>query len=238
MPRRSLALLGALVWLGTSGALWVGCGNSSSNNLSTSRALLYFPIHAGDTWNYQDTHSDGSVHTAQQTVGAAQTSGFNSTYAVTQSEDGVQLTSLTTEPSEQYGGIRLLETDSLAPAQATNVFNPPLLLPDTLIPGVTDNQRTAVVGTGAGQAAASATLSTTLVDMESVTVPAGTFNNCAKVTTTQQVLDASGKPISYGHGSTRTTWLAPGVGVVKVTNDLGETLVLTSATVNGTKIGG
>ncbi|HLK60971.1 MAG TPA: hypothetical protein VKU00_30685 [Chthonomonadaceae bacterium] len=213
-----------------------GCGEG--NGLPVlGHVASYWPLHPGDTWNYTVTHA-GTTTTdaAQQVVGAMTILHAESVLPVQQSEDGTPTATLYMAVAP-LGGWQIVETDSFSPVAGTNFFRTPLQIPDSLRPGVPSTQQTPCQGTGAGANASTATLTITLQrDTQTVTVPAGTFTGCIQVITMQKVLDSAGNPISYGHGSTRTLYLAPQFGAVKVTDDTGETLELTSATVNGTSI--
>lgn len=80
----------------------------------------------------------------------------------------------------------------------------------------------------------------TVKGFESVTVPAGTFSNCAKVETRATVpVIASGNGARETKEATQTMWFAPGVGPVKLVVQIGSrtrTEELTSFTQLNTKI--
>ncbi|HZT41526.1 MAG TPA: hypothetical protein VFA07_05035 [Chthonomonadaceae bacterium] len=234
ISKRTVCLLAALGCLLIAYAF--GCGGGGSAILSSGRAAIYWPLHPGDTWNYRVTHANtNTIDSARQVVGAPTIIHGASALPVQQSEDGTATATLYMAPAP-LGGWQIWETDSFSPVAGKNFFQTPLNIPDRLQPGVSYTQQTVCQGTGAGANAASAILTITLQGYQTVTVPAGTFPGCLQVVTVQKVLDSAGNPIAYGHGSTRTLFLAPKVGAVKAIDDTGETLELTSATVNGTSI--
>jgi hypothetical protein len=107
-------------------------------------------------------------------------------------------------------------------------LNPPLPTQTGLVPGRVVQLITPATGTGGFATVSNVTSNVTFVGLESVTVPAGTFAGCARLRLETVFRDTAGNVILSRSG---TTYLAPGIGPIKVDIDGGNAYELTSAKV-------
>lgn len=176
----------------------------------------YFPSTLGTTWTYSGSNSFSGSYTRTDTVSQSGSSSFNvdtsvSTiaYSVTYSCTPAGLTA--SDPVTQYAGALLSSPSSQVTVNLTS--NSGLTLPANVKPGDTWQQ-------SADFEASSPNLNIngrfifnyTAVGMESVTVPAGTYD-ALRVDATIDIL-VSAFHVSAGTYTT-STWLAPDVGIVK-----------------------
>ncbi|MDA8403011.1 MAG: hypothetical protein M0Z56_02265 [Desulfobacteraceae bacterium] len=92
-------------------------------------------------------------------------------------------------------------------------LNPGLLIPNGLAPGKTVKQSVNVKLTGTGCPKASRCRYTiTYENNETVTVPMGTYKECAKIRITEQWMNAADDIVSKGD---KLIYLSPGIGLVK-----------------------
>jgi len=252
------AFVGAGVSAILIGLLWAaGCGSDAARSYFAGR---YWPLAAGDQWEYRVRYADGRTATSrlltEAPIGMAGATVFPQRKLV----NGADL--LRIYPlAETKDGIAIAGTDSSAPAAGTIRFSPPLLIPTTLLrllagieepdagvvsfrrlsrlayvpqhPEFPSDQTVAATGTGVGAATASARLEVRFVGRETVTVPAGTFPDCLQFTLSQTALDAAGQRVAFGQSPSRTWWLAEQVGLVKATDSGNDTAELLSARVGG-----
>lgn len=224
------AITGAGVATVFLGAIWAaGCSGDSVRSYFAGR---YWPLAAGDRWDFRIRHADGRTGTSVLLTEAASNIGGATVYPQRKLVNGADL--LRIYPlADTADGIAIAGTDTSAPAAGTIRFSPPLLIPTTLEPGDSSDQTVAASGTGVGAATASARLEVRFVGTETVTVPAGTFPDCLQFTLSQTALDAAGQRVSFGQAGSRTWWLAEGVGLVKATDADNGTAELVSARVGG-----
>ncbi len=116
----------------------------------------------------------------------------------------------------------------LVSASSTTSYSPQSnTLPSSLVAGFTENfSYTDVITTAFNTCTGTKTGSFTVVGTETVTVPAGTFNNAIRVLRTDAPFTASCSPAGSisGIGSTSTTWYVPGVGTVKSADATGAVM--------------
>lgn len=202
---------------------------ASTTSTITFDTATYWPIRTGDTYAYKVTDSAGGVSGETRTFGAQTT--FNGGAAIPWKRLNGSANYWATTAS---GIVNLGGTDPSA--NETWTYQPAISLPNTLALGQPVNQTYTETDTNpSGTTVWQATLTLTLAGYESVTVPAGTFANCAKV-----VMSGSATAGTQQRQESHTWWLAPGVGAVKeinVENGVTDsTLELTAATVNGTLV--
>ena len=200
--------------------------------------LEYYPIAPGSYWNYDFTFElEG------------QTTIFGSTKKVHQDYEifnGTQVVPQAFYTSE-YADMSLINERSFATYDSTSIyyhgweqvgnpsgndepvgqytFTPPIILKRDMDVGESHTSSTTVTDPNGGTASFSMTI--TLVDVESIEVPANYFVNCLKI----QVMFSGEDP-----GLTEFWWWAKGVGEVKnILSEPGEieTSVLTSYVIAG-----
>jgi ubiquitin len=164
----------------------------------------YFPLHKGDTWTYMEEDDELTVQTM---VGTQKINGV--TVAKIIDEDGDYNLFATA------GGFGLYEqydaNDIPGCGWQKQIYNPPIKFSDSAVSvGSTYASTTTLTQTDCKGNSATVSLSyeSKIEDFEDVTVPAGTFNNCLKITATITI-----------NGTTQTNeqqiWLAKGLGQVK-----------------------
>jgi len=221
--KKLLPILGSAV-------LWLqGCGGNS-----TSLGQVYFPIDVGDVRNLQRT-SAGGVASFTQTVESEAPVNGNSVFpfnTVNELGDTVRVDYFGANTS---AGINLCgweDFENNASAQYTPcVFFP--YLPD----GANVSQSTQMVGTGALANAVSLDYDFTVESFGDVSVPAGTFSNCATNDVDVMNKDSAGNIIEQGMV---TLVLCPEIGMVSLTTQDfsfgGGTSVLVSGVIDGMAI--
>jgi hypothetical protein len=135
-------------------------------------------------------------------------------HAVRDEEDGILAE--TTFQLATSAGVDTYGEDDRA-SGCLERLSPPLRIPDGLKLGETRTQTVAAAITGDG-CANPATLSATIAfeALETVIVPAGHFQECAKLRIATILHDATGKVVAE---ATKTLFLAAGVGMVKEIED-------------------
>jgi hypothetical protein len=171
----------------------------------------YWPTGQGDTWNYEDDGHTASSVTVSGTItlGGQVYSVFSSSYG----------------EAEFYrtaaAGLYLGGADT---ADGLMVATPPFIFPNDLQPCETRAQTSSV--TADGVPVGNMDFSVTFAGVETMTVPAGTFENCLRLDIVMAPPGDSGEAYSV--------WIAKGVGKVKEFYPVGSyTRELVSATVGG-----
>lgn len=126
---------------------------------------------------------------------------------------------------------------------ATIVFNSPILVskPGMEIGANVISSTSASISYMGQSFSSNGKMMITVLGFETMTVPAGTFENCIKISLTryETVTDGAGNPVQYS-AYIDISWMAPEVGIVKqersaIGYDYGAELI--SATVNGVHYG-
>jgi hypothetical protein len=213
-------------------AAWVaGCGSGISGYM----ASRYWPLYAGDHWVFNLTRADNSTGIAEMRTGSIETFLGVPAYRQTKFESA-QETMRFWIPSDVGNGIRFLGAETISPIVGTINFNPALLIPNDLEQGVEHVSTASATGTvQGGGTPASATLRATLLGMERITVPTGTYD-ALKLDVSQQVLDSNSQEVSFGHEGERTWWVVRDIGLVKATEPSGRRIELQQAFINGVSI--
>jgi len=171
----------------------------------------YWPLGQGDTWNYE---SPGGFDSYSLTVSGTTTLG-GQVYSKLVKSDGEEEYYRAAAQGLYLGGA-LTEGDLM-------VATPPFLFPNDLRPCETSSQTSSLTKNGVPQG--NMGFSLTFAGVETVTVPAGTFENCLRL---DQVMTLPGEP-EDGF----SMWCAKGVGMVKEFYPPDYTRELVSATVGG-----
>jgi hypothetical protein len=221
--------IGAAVLIAAAGV--EGCSDSGAMRpLGNVLTGIFFPISNGDTRTYRQTNAAGDTVALTQTVGAPTTvNGFRVFPMTTRNANGNVMR------TEYYQvdnptGIAWVGSDE---GNSTLRLTPPLVTPLNLAPGKVVDETVSASGTGIFANVKTLTSVLHFEQLESVTVPAGTFAHCARVQVDTKYRDAAGAVIIERSG---TAFLAPRVGFAKVISSLGTTNELTSANVGGTVI--
>jgi hypothetical protein len=174
----------------------------------------FFPFAQNNSWQYEETKvSGGSSQTFTNAVTRPGTKVVNGISTIIYRESNPENTGI---PREIYfvkdsSGITVHGNDD-ASDDVTPLIAPYLAYRFPLGPGsvlpVMSNRRILV-----NNLPFDLTMTLTVEDFESVTVPAGTFPSALKIITSQSVVFAeTGKTIATASG---TDWLVPGIGSVK-----------------------
>ncbi|MEW6586105.1 MAG: hypothetical protein AB1442_10910 [Nitrospirota bacterium] len=197
----------------------------------------YFPLGQGDIWTYRDIHGDYD----SLTIGGTEIINGVAGVKVIKNSGTYNLKTI-----DNSGLKELKEYDIDEDGWNIKIYNPPKhYLPAKLHVGQShsytstvhyaDNSGISKTGTETG--------TFTVVGIEDVTVPAGTFKDCLKIHT---VINFSFSDGSYLDEDIGTSWLAKGVGIVKQSGTSTENTggvvevgtwddVLVSATIGGVK---
>jgi hypothetical protein len=210
----------------------------------------YFPIAAGNQWFFGATNSDAlapaPLGDLTANVNGNQTVLGHAATVLTRTSNV-----LSGGPVDQYylsspGGITYLGTNDPGDP-ITPLLVPYVQLPFPVLTGsvstVTGTNLPFKVGTPATTAKLNVTQAIVNVGFEAVNVPAGTFPSALKqVTTVTGTAIANGQSIAVS--GTDTTWLVPGIGIVKEATVAAasattstETLDLKGFNVNGRRRG-
>ncbi len=176
----------------------------------------YFPTTSGDRWEYSGTNSLLGNYTRVDVIASSSNATFTQestldtiTYSVPYDCTAAGLTSQ--NPVQQYAGALLNSPN--APVSVKLSSNSGVTLPDSVAPGATW-QQTADFEATSSQINVNGrfVFDYTAVGLESVTVPAGTYN-ALRVDATIHIQVTS---LHVPAGTyTITSWWAPGVGLVK-----------------------
>lgn len=229
IPAKKTVRLLAVSALGfvTMAALLLGCGGGDDDTpAGDALTRAFFPLQIGDTRRYIVTRPAGTADTLVQTVDSQ-----------TEAATGTPLFTLITR--DGAGSVRRVDVNGHADnamlwagsdegTTASFRLNPPLATQTGLIPGRSVQFTTPTTGAGALATVGNVTSTVTFVGLESVTVPAGTFPACARLRLETVFRNAAGSVILSRSG---TTYLAPGIGPIKVDIDGGNAYELTSAKV-------
>ena len=169
----------------------------------------YYPLNQGNTWTYESRWGSTELYTEIALVDGSET--VNGTdFARIAHSWGVEYRAVTANGMEFYKEIDFSDDDP-------EVHTPPVvLIPAQLTIGQTYSITSAAF-----------TYTLTVMGVETVTVPAGTFQDCLKVEV---------EVVENGHTEYITEWFAPGVGLVRdICEENGETETeeLVSYYVNG-----
>ena len=224
--------------------------NEWSKNPSQNCTNPYYPVAVGVTWQYAGSNASISDFSFVRSITAVYEEGFidqdvfdgGTTRTGTWTCDAGALTALS------QGGVATVNVPtnpSTATLIADSTESDGVTLPATLTPGESWNQAVKIAGTMkiSEQISAKASNDTqytcTAVDLESVSVPAGTFDamkvTCDYVMNIEVEIEATG-PVSTKFTSTSTMWYVEGVGLVKIEDqgDIGLTTIeLQSYTIPG-----
>ena len=187
-------------------------------------ANAYYPVRQGATWNYKSTGSPAGDYTFIDTITSTRNDGFTLT---TQSGSLSRAQEWACKPeglvAQQFGGApaALLNAQSLQfDVQASNVNG--VTFPSQIKAGdqwqhSLDLQGNVSAAGQQGAAKGTARNNFTAVGVESVTVPAGTFD-AMKIkidTTIDMKVSYKGLPLPVQFTSSYTYWFVQGVGWVK-----------------------
>ena len=187
-------------------------------------ANAYYPARQGATWNYKSTGSPAGDYSFTDTITSVRSDGFTLS---TQFNNLTRTQEWACKPEGlvalQFGGApaALLNAQSMQfDVQASNVNG--VTFPSQIKPGdqwqhSLDLQGNVTVANQSAAAKGNAVNNFTAVGMESVTVPAGTFDAMKIQVDTTVNLNASYKGLSLPVKFTAsyTYWFAQGVGWVK-----------------------
>lgn len=219
---------------------FTGCGGGGGGGGGTTTYQIaeYFPLGQGDTW----TSKDYEENYFSRTISGTET--INGVVASKMLHEGGNYELIT---SDNNGLILYKEYSTEGGEGGWHQFvpNPPIeLLPRKVSIGTKHTFNSSVSYTDSRGASMTATTSgeLTIVLVEDVAVPAGTFEDCLKVEDKRNIISSDGK---HTISSNFTYWLAKGVGIVKEVGQITETNdgsvvkneiyddVLVSATVGG-----
>jgi hypothetical protein len=211
-----------------------GGGNTGPFTMSQ-----YFPLSDGDTWTYKDTYTDGSEYATNTVTGTVSIGGV-ATKETTETYSNATGFGNDTDKNYNYitsngSGVTIYQSRYVSGNYWENsAYTPPLnIFPASMTIGQKNVISSIEAFTSSDGTKSTNTTSweVTLLGVEDITVPAGKFTDCLKLS-----LKTSGKV------GTNTLWLAYGVGPIKfvtgssATNDL-YTAELVSAKVGGTQYG-
>lgn len=210
-----------------------GMGGKSSASDVAFEAARFFPLNPETMFTYQTTAADGSTVFIQRHIGNATAPGGISTpvIPITESNATGVVLRVVYVMADNTRGVSMYGADNVE-SQCTERLSPPLLIPNTLKVGETKTQTVQVTVSGIGKdclPAAQVTYTMTFEQVEAVTVPAGTFQNCAKLLVHENWQDANGKTLAE---KKRHLFFAPGIGIVKE-EEVGGHTSLELASVSG-----
>ncbi|MDX1378100.1 MAG: hypothetical protein R3307_04555 [Anaerolineales bacterium] len=184
----------------------------------------YYPVAEGATWSYLGTSSAAEDYTFMNTISSVRDDGFTVTVefdelTLTQqwacTPDGI----LALEMGGGSAGV--LTTSGMNLVMDTQNASG-ITFPNEIQPGSTWNHTLDFTGTMdfAGQTvevSGSTAYNYTAIEIESVAVPAGTFDamKVNVVTTINMEVDMQGSTLPVTFSSTSTSWYAQGIGWVK-----------------------
>lgn len=231
----ALILMGMLPLLLSCGGGGGGGDGGDGGGVTVYKTADYYPLAQGDTWTYQGPYTQTQVP------------GFlNKAVSGTETIDSVIATKVLIEFGGDYelwtvdsNGITYYKDYHNPPSGwSQEVYDPPLnYLPAEVSIGTIKSHNFRVYFTDSTGASEMAQLSgeTTVVALEDVTVPAGTFTDCLKTETTHTLISSTIPEITYNVKT--TLWVAKAVGVVKRVDNqndvITETEKLHHATVGG-----
>jgi hypothetical protein len=179
----------------------------------------YYPLNPGDVYNYGGRRSDGTTFVSHRIEVRSPAAGSNLIPLFTDAGRFKNISFVTVDSTNGFQIHKVQDSDCLA------TYSPPMRIPHGLQMGASFSQAVnAVSNCGGFIARGTVSRKVTFEGLETVTVPAGTFANCAKVIET---MTADNQTISI------TYFLAPGIGPVKTINTFEGTLELISATIGG-----
>jgi pimeloyl-ACP methyl ester carboxylesterase len=171
----------------------------------------YLPLRAGAISVYQFSASDGTQFTYETRVEQPTASGTTLIYPVRDIASVGIAVEVHYLSSDGVFGFQEHAFEWLDWPSCGFRYSPPRRVPSGLLPGQVFSQQVSVIPTGEPCGSGTDLITTTFVGFETVTVPAGTFENCAIVTM------ANKGDFDY----TTTFYLARNVGAVKIV-DSGE----------------
>lgn len=230
----------AIPWLILSAAAVSGCGGGSSTGGATSPAAQisgnvlapatgpgdaqqYFPAAASDEWYYNAT-TDNPAAAARTSLATLTVGGTKVVNGLTASVFTLYDSALAAGTDSYYvvspGGVSLVGSND-ATDTVTQLVTPYATLLFPVQTGTVSSLRGTNLSAGKDAAGNPITLDATQtiqnIGVETVSVPAGTFPNAMKQTTAASVTERSGGQTATANG-TATSWIVPGVGVVKETS--------------------
>lgn len=180
----------------------------------------YYPVREGSTWNYQSTSTVADNYSFTDTITSVREDG----YTLTSEFEGLTRTqewSCTPEglvALEMGGGLSTAGSNLVIESQSASGVT----YPTEMNPGDTWQYKLEFTGTmdlsgQSGEATGNTQSDFTALGVESVTVPAGTFDAMkVEITTTlDYTVTFQGIPVPVLFTSTTTSWYAEGVGWVK-----------------------
>lgn len=219
-------------------------------NPSENCTNQYYPVTAGATWQYAGSNSTTGDFSFERSITAVYQEGFvdQDVFDGGTTRTGTWTCAAGALSALSQGGVATVSVPT-NPSMATLIVDSTesdgVTLPATLTPGESWNQAVKIAGTMkiSEQISAKARNDTeyicTAVGLESVSVPAGTFNGmkviCDYVMNIEVEMEATG-PVSTKLTSTSNMWYVAGVGLVKIEDqgDIGLTTIeLQSYTVPG-----
>jgi hypothetical protein len=197
---------------------------SSGNQIDPSPALCanpYLPVREGAQWNYQGTSSMTSDYTFTDTITAVRNAGFTLTTIFADGVTRNQEWACTPDglvALQMGGGLSATGMSLTVETQnASGVTHPSKIKAgDTWQYALTFNGTMDIAGQS-GEASGSKQSDFTALRMESVTVPAGTFNamKVQVVTTFSSTVEFQGLSVPVTFTNTTFSWYAEGTGWVK-----------------------
>lgn len=175
-------------------------------------AALFFPLNPGDTFTYRETKPDGIVTVIKQVdVPIMPPRHTTAVTPITEIADG-EVAEIAYFTSDSSTGLLNYGEDDIE-GGCKERLSPAFAIPHDLVVGetVTSTLELNITGEDCDNATA-AVYKVTFQSIESVTVPVGTFDGCAKIQIRESWKDANGDTISEG---TKTLFLAQDVGMIK-----------------------
>lgn len=197
---------------GGSGAAGILPGAGSPN---TSTPPNYYPATVGSKWTYRNTSSNNSTSTWTEEI----TQGNATSYSVKITNPATTTYSImdATLTNGAWGMSKITSYGGSGSVLNTITISPPQLFFPSKTDIGTHESRTSTLTSGGNNSQVQVTLDVT--GIESVAVPAGTFANALKITTSTT---------TNGNTGTMTAWYADAVGFVKSVDGYGGTQELTS----------
>ena len=219
---KQLAIGGVILWVLAQGSIVLG---------ETFISAEYFPLASGNSWTYQVTGAFGTYNETMTVLPGTTNINGIATKAVQYSDGDVDYF------TSDVNGIRYHRNrDASPPPLMTVTFVPPLVVTQGTmrIPEIINSSGTVwVTDEMAGTFPLNYTATSATEALETVTVPAGTYDTIRLSDSTNVVGNILGDPFDYTEWG--ETWVAKYIGIVKQTiNDVdgvAETWVLISTNV-------
>jgi hypothetical protein len=205
-----------------------GCGggsgpasnsNSNSSTGASNNAQSLFPLTKGYTWTYQDSVNQGSGQTITWTALGQQTFNGKAVWALQESPpqtvNGVTLYDVRYIQFTTSGAVFVgsMAPDAYGDQQTETVSPAQITIPATTTAGYKWTEQYVSTSTGTNPQyddfTDTSSDSGTVVGVETVTVPAGTFNNAVHIS-------VATTDVTNGGTTTTDYWRVPNIGLVKV----------------------